>query len=181
MKLAPIACTAGLGLLLAGCTLGPDFATPSLFTPSSWVASRPPPPPVASLPAPTPIDPAWWTLFNDPILTELEAQVAASNLDVRLATIRLAESRQQRGIAAADQFPTLNGNATYTREQISNKGVASLLGGGSGGAATQSNGTAGTSGGIPTSSLGASSGIGCGVASSRPMHRCSPRRNRGGM
>ncbi len=159
MKLAPIACTAGLGLLLAGCTLGPDFATPSLFTPSSWFASRPPPPPVASLPAPTPIDPAWWTLFNDPILTELEAQVAASNLDVRLATIRLAESRQQRGIAAADQFPTLNGNATYTREQISNKGVASLLGGGSGGAATQSNGTAGTSGGIPTSSLGASSGI----------------------
>ena len=153
MKLVPIACTAGLGLLLAGCTLGPDFATPRFFTPASWFASRPPPPPVPSQIAPTPVDPAWWTLFNDPILTELEAQVAASNLDVRLATIRLAESRQQRGIAAADQFPTLDGNATYTREQISNKGVASLLGGSGSSAATMSNGTAGTSGGLPTSSL----------------------------
>ena len=112
MKLAPIACATGLGVLLAGCTLGPDFATPTLFTPTSWFASRPPPPPVASQTAPAPLDPAWWTLFNDPTLTALEEQVAANNLDVRLATIRLAESRQQRGIAAADQFPTVDGNAS---------------------------------------------------------------------
>ena len=157
MKLAPIACTAGLGLLLAGCTLGPNYVEPSLFTPGSWFASRPPPPAVPSEPAPTPIDPAWWTLFNDPILTELEAQVAANNLDVRLATIRLAESRQNRGIAAADQFPTADGNASYTREKISNRGVAGLLGGSSGSSmATSSNGLGGTSGGIPAQGLGSS-------------------------
>ena len=156
MKLAPIACTAGLGLLLAGCTLGPDYVAPSLFTPGTWFASAPPPPSIPSQPAPTPIDPAWWTLFNDPILTELEAQVAASNLDVRLATIRLSESRQQRGIAAADQFPTSDANASYTREKISNKGVAALIGGSGSSAATMSNGTSGTTSGIPASGLGSS-------------------------
>jgi NodT family efflux transporter outer membrane factor (OMF) lipoprotein len=159
VKLAPIACTAGLGLLLAGCTLGPNFERPSMFSPASWFASRPPPPPVASQTAPQPIDPDWWKLFGDPILTELEEQVAANNLDVRLASIRLAESRQQRGITAADQFPSVNGNSSYTREKISNKGVAALLGGSGASSATGSNGLGGTVGGIPGSALGAKSGV----------------------
>jgi NodT family efflux transporter outer membrane factor (OMF) lipoprotein len=156
LKLAPIAWALGLSPLLAGCTLGPDFTPPTLFSPASWFASRPPPPPVASQTAPTPIDPAWWTLFNDPTLTELETQVASNNLDVRLATIRLSESRQQRGIAAADQFPTSNGNASYTREKISNKGVVGLFGSGGSSVATSSNGLGGTSGGLPSSGLGSS-------------------------
>ena len=154
MKLDAVVCTAGLALTLAGCTLGPEFKEPSLFSPASWFASRPPPPPVASQTAPLPLDPDWWKLFNDPVLTHLEEQVAASNLDVRLATIRLAESRQQRGIAAADQFPQFNGNASYTREKISNQGVASLLGGSGASTATGSNGLGGTMSGIPTSAAG---------------------------
>ena len=39
------------------------------------------------------------------MLTELEEQAARSNLDVRLATVRLQESRLQRGVTAADEFP----------------------------------------------------------------------------
>jgi NodT family efflux transporter outer membrane factor (OMF) lipoprotein len=154
VKLDRLACATGVGLLLAGCTLGPDFAEPHLFAPETWFASRPPPPPVASRTAAEPVDPTWWQLFNDPVLTELEQQVAASNLDVRLATVRLAESRYQRGIAGASQFPNLNGNASYTREKISDKGVAGLLGG-SGGSnlATSSNGLGGTTGGIPTAGI----------------------------
>ncbi|MEJ1976728.1 MAG: TolC family protein [Acetobacteraceae bacterium] len=146
-----LACAIAAASLLAGCTLGPDFKEPSLFAPATWFASRPPPPKTVSLTAPQPIDPNWWTLFNDPVLTELEQQVAASNLTVRLATIRLAESRYQRGIAAADQFPTLNGNTSYTREKVSDKGVIALLGGSSSSStATSSNGLGGTVGGIPS-------------------------------
>jgi NodT family efflux transporter outer membrane factor (OMF) lipoprotein len=151
VKLDRLAYAAGVGLLLAGCTLGPDFAEPHLFAPETWFASRPPPPPVASRTAAEPVDPTWWKLFNDPVLTELEQQVASSNLDVRLASIRLAESRYQRGIAGASQFPSLNGNASYTREKISDKGVAALLGGSS--LATSSNGLGGTSGSFPTQGI----------------------------
>ena len=156
-----LAGAAGMGLLLAGCTLGPDFAVPRLFAPSTWFASRPAPPPaVASRTVAEPVDPDWWKLFNDPILTELEEQVTGANLDVRLAGLRLLESRQQRGIAAVDQFPTLNGNANYTREKISNRGVAGLFGGGgSGSTATSMNGLGGTSGAIPSGMISQNHGV----------------------
>jgi NodT family efflux transporter outer membrane factor (OMF) lipoprotein len=76
-----------------------------------------------------PPDPMWWAGFHDRTLTELELEVAAANLDVRTATIRLAESRFQRGVAASAQLPALNGDAKSTREQYSQNGIVSLLGG----------------------------------------------------
>ena len=86
--------------------------------------------------------------FNDPILTGLIRRAAGENLDVGAATERLAESRAQRGIAAADQFPTLNGNASYTRQQQSDNGVASLL------QASQPPSTGASTGGLPGGSQG---------------------------
>ena len=133
---------------------------PSPWSPASWFGRRPEPPKLASLPVAEPVDPNWWTVFNDPILTGLMQRVAASNLDVLTSDIRLAESRAQRGVTAADQFATLNGNASYTREFISPRGVIGLLGGsststnGAGtGTQTSSNGTGGTLGGIPSGAV----------------------------
>jgi NodT family efflux transporter outer membrane factor (OMF) lipoprotein len=108
---------------------------------------------------PEKIDPNWWNLLHDTELTSLENRVAAANLDVRLATIRLAESRSQRQISGADQFPTLQGDGSYTRERVSSKGVIGLLGGSSGGASfgsmgSMANGTTGRSGGIPSTVTG---------------------------
>ncbi len=143
--------------LLGGCSLGPNFQRPSLWAPGSWFASRPRPQPAAapSQVVAEPIDPAWWQVFDDPILTQLEEQAARSNLDVRLATIRLQESRAQRGVTAGSEYPQVNANANYTREKISDRGVIGLIGGGGGGTinsstATSANGLSGTSGGIPT-------------------------------
>lgn len=155
-----------LAVLLAGCTVGPDYEKPSPFSPASWFRSSgasTPAPDQASLPVPEPVDPEWWASFHDPLLTDLMRRVAASNLDVRTASFRLAESRAQRGIAAADEFPQVNGNASYTRERLSSRGVIGILGGGSGGSsssgnstATTSNGLGGRQGGVPTG--GASGG-----------------------
>lgn len=139
--------------LLGGCTLGPSFQEPSPFSPSSWFASRKPAPVVPSETAAEPIDAAWWSSFNDPVLTGLEQQVAASNLDVRLATVRLQESRAAAGQVDADRYPNANGNASYVREKIADRGVIGLLGGGSSGSsstATNANGLSGTQGGVPT-------------------------------
>ncbi len=151
-------------LLLAGCTVGPDFSAPSWASPSTWFESHPQE--VAATPSiavTKPVDPKWWKQFDDRELSSLVERVAAGNLDVRLATIRLAESRGQRGIAAADQFPTLNGNGAYSREKISNRGAISLLGGSSGSGSsspsgsavnTGANGLGGQSGAIPTTVTG---------------------------
>src|SRR5581483_3161419 len=139
-----------VALALGGCTVGPDFAAPEAWSPLSWFKEKPTsleaPPPAAprSEPVAAPIDPAWWTLFGDPELTALEQRVAAANLDVRAATIRLAESRAQRRITAASEFPQVNGSASYERQRPSEKGVFSLFGagGGSGGGSSGASGSA---------------------------------------
>jgi NodT family efflux transporter outer membrane factor (OMF) lipoprotein len=141
-------------LLSAGCTVGPDFKAPDATSPVSWFAARPVPKPMHSEPVAEPIDPNWWKLFNDPQLTALEDRVAGQNLDVRIATIKLAESRAQRGVVAAAQFPTLGGNASYQREKASNNGVFGLLGSDAAGApGTEANGTGFGAGGINGTNL----------------------------
>jgi len=151
-------------VLLAGCTVGPGWKQPSLWSPSGWFARHAADDAhaVASRPVTEPIDPAWWNILHDPELTALEQRVAAANLNVRLATIRLAESRSQRRITGADQFPTAQADGSYTGEKISTKGVIGLLGGGGSSTSFTSqgnsaNGLAGRSGGIPSSVTGATS------------------------
>jgi NodT family efflux transporter outer membrane factor (OMF) lipoprotein len=153
---------------LPGCTVGPAWKKQSMWSPASWFAANHTAAAVASpisTPVPEPIDPNWWNIFNDRELTSLETRVAAANLSVRLATIRLAESRSQRQITGADQFPSLTGSGSYTRQEVSKKGVLSLFGGSSSGSgsfastASSANGTSGTSGGIPASATGSSSSI----------------------
>src|SRR5262249_15623371 len=81
---------AALAVALAGCTLGPDFV-PAPQLPAASYTGEPIDPWLQQPP-----DPSWWAVFRDPILTDLERRVAAENLDVLTATVRLAESRFQR-------------------------------------------------------------------------------------
>ena len=97
---------AALLLALGACTVGPNYAPPEWLSPASWFAKKAEPiPREPSVPVAEPIDPNWWKLFNDPVLTELEHRVAGENLDVQVATVRIAESRAQLGVAGAAQFP----------------------------------------------------------------------------
>jgi NodT family efflux transporter outer membrane factor (OMF) lipoprotein len=116
----------GSSALMAGCAVGPNFVQPDSNLPEvSFQGDNGKVVADSRLPAPT--DPTWWRVFRDPVLTNLEQQVAAANLDVRTATLRLAESRFQRGVTAAAQFPSLNGDAKYTREKYSQNGIVSLI------------------------------------------------------
>ncbi len=106
--------------LLAGCNVGPDFVPPDPGLPNDAFSAR------EALGA-APPSPTWWRAFRDPVLTDLEARVAAANLDVKTATIRLAESRFQRGVAASAQLPAVNADAKYQYELYSQNGIAGLL------------------------------------------------------
>ena len=117
---------AALLLALGACTVGPNFEPPEWLSPTSWFAKKAEPiPPAPSMAVAEPIDPNWWNLFNDPMLTALERRVAGENLDVQVATVRIAESRAQLGVAGAAQFPTLNANGSYTHQKASDVGVFS--------------------------------------------------------
>jgi NodT family efflux transporter outer membrane factor (OMF) lipoprotein len=139
-------------VLLSACTMGPDFKRPVLQTPAHWPDAQAVTDTVRSVAVPEPVDPLWWNSFGDSLLTELVTRAIDSNLDLKVAAARLAESRAQFGQAKADEFPTLNGNASYTRELQSADGVIGLLGGSGSPSATDTNGLGGRQGGIPTQS-----------------------------
>jgi NodT family efflux transporter outer membrane factor (OMF) lipoprotein len=110
---------AALAAALAGCTFGPDFVSPD---PRLSAGSYSGAPAIVDPWLQQPPDPMWWAVFRDPILTSLERRIAAENLDVQTATIRLAESRFLRGVAAAAEFPSVNGDGKYQRELYSVNG-----------------------------------------------------------
>lgn len=137
------------GALLAGCTVGPNFAPPKAETPANWTAT---PQAKASVVTPAPIAAAaWWQSFRDPTLNSLTERAAASNLDLRQAVVRIEEARAQRDVAAAGEFPTLSATSSYERERISEKtAFTSLLGSLGGAGAGAGHGPAGgVSGALP--------------------------------
>jgi NodT family efflux transporter outer membrane factor (OMF) lipoprotein len=147
-----------VALLAGGCTVGADWTRPQLWAPGSWAAARagavPGSASVPSRPVADPPDAAWWRIFGDDELSALESRAAAGNFSVRLAAIRFVESRAQRQMTGAGQFPSAQADGSYTREEISRKGVFGLFGGaGSGTSFTSQGGAAGglsgRSGGIP--------------------------------
>lgn len=136
-------CASLLVAVLAGCTVGPDFERPApWWSPGAWFGGRPKPV-LVSEPVAAPVDPSWWDLFRDPELTSLENRLSGSNLDIQVATVRIAESRAQLAIARADLFPQLNADGSYTRERLSPLGALAAIGGSSaGGGANRASGFA---------------------------------------
>jgi NodT family efflux transporter outer membrane factor (OMF) lipoprotein len=107
-----------VGLALTGCTVGPNFEKPKPEVPVGWSAASSPGVPSHADPA-TAAEAAWWTSFGDPELTALIGRAAAANLDLKEAGLRIAEARAQRDAAAAQELPSLNGNASFTGTQFS--------------------------------------------------------------
>ncbi|MFT9297669.1 MAG: efflux transporter outer membrane subunit [Gluconobacter sp.] len=110
---------------LSACTVGPDYHKPTDNSPAHYHESVAP---ATDRPTEATLDPQWWHLYNDPVLTQLEADVVRSNLDLRTAALNLAESQAERRIASAAQMPRLDGAASYARERASTNGILGLLG-----------------------------------------------------
>ena len=112
-----------LPLFIASCApIGPNFTPPSWSGMGSWFANTKPRA-VISEPREAPIDPAWWTVFKDPVLNALEQRVAEENPDVAVAALRITQSRAQYDSAIAAGVPGLNASTSYTRQKASNVGV----------------------------------------------------------
>lgn len=114
-------------LVLGACSLAPRYQPPAppAVTHFKEVGGWMPAQPADEQPRG-----AWWQPFKDPKLDELEKQLVAANLDLRAAAARYEEARQIAREARANLFPSLNAEASATRERTSaNAPLASLLGG----------------------------------------------------
>ncbi|XUY30601.1 efflux transporter outer membrane subunit (plasmid) [Agrobacterium sp. rho-8.1] len=117
-----------LALVLAGCTVGPDFVKPTLAAPSDWTSWRSGD---ASLRTPvgseTALPADWWRAFNDPVLDDLVRRGFVASPDLRTAALHVAQARVQRGNAAAQGLPQINASGQVTRQRQSEYGAGTRL------------------------------------------------------
>lgn len=102
-------------LLLSGCVVGPDYVRPPAPIPATY----------AELKNWTPARPlddidrgAWWSIYNDPLLDDLERQIDIGNQNLRAYEAAYRKARAIVAEARANYYPTLSavGSADKLRQ-----------------------------------------------------------------
>ena len=103
---------AGLGLALSGCRVGPDYLRPTVATAPAF--KEPLPENFKSedgwkpaQPSDTQLKGDWWTLFNDPQLDTLEAQIDPANQTLKQAEANFRAARAAVRFNRASEAPTI--------------------------------------------------------------------------
>lgn len=100
-----------MGVLLAGCAMGPAYQPPELELPGAW-------PEHAVLEQAVAAELGeWWRRFEDPVLDRLIERALADNLELRLQAARIEEARARLGLARAEQWPTVGAQAEASRQR----------------------------------------------------------------
>ncbi len=105
----------------AGCAVTADYQPPPSEAPEKWSTEQAHHAAVAQSAV------AWWKTFGDSKLDSLIERAVQSNLDLRLARVRLQEVRKQLGITLASTGPSLSASASYAREKESANAPAPVL------------------------------------------------------
>ena len=101
-------------LLTASCAVGPDYKAPvaTQIAPAEWhwkVAQPKDAAPKGD----------WWNLFHDSVLSALESNAVAGNLDVRAAVARVDEARAEARMTRSQFFPELSLDPAFQRQRVS--------------------------------------------------------------
>jgi NodT family efflux transporter outer membrane factor (OMF) lipoprotein len=110
---------AAVGLVLAGCAVGPNYkrpaalpqaeATPPAFKEAEGWKQAEPSDAVSRQ--------DWWKVFNDPVLDGLESQVLVSNQNLAQAEAAYRQAKATLDQQRAALFPTVNLGASATQSQ----------------------------------------------------------------
>ncbi|HEX3986562.1 MAG TPA: efflux transporter outer membrane subunit [Acidobacteriaceae bacterium] len=121
-------------LLLAGCTVGPNYHRPGAPSAPDWKenAVPPPNPPHGTWKQTEPSDGglrgAWWEAYGDPKLNELESKIAVSNQTLRAAMEQYQQAREQVAVARSQYYPTLSAGPAIQRTRESNNQANTVQG-----------------------------------------------------
>ena len=102
----------GLGVVLTGCAVGPDYQRPAAIVPVQYKEMKGWKP---GSPRDDFVKGAWWKLFHDPELDTLEAQVAISNQTLKADEANYREAQALIAEGRAQLFPVLSFDPALTR------------------------------------------------------------------
>ncbi|MGA2575505.1 MAG: efflux transporter outer membrane subunit [Bryobacteraceae bacterium] len=111
-----------MAIVLAGCTVGPNYRRPAVATPASFRAPEPLPADQAASLA----DLKWFEVFKDPELQNLVRTGLAQNYDLRDAVARVQQARASLGITRSNQFPQLSAEGDVDITRLSRDGATPL-------------------------------------------------------
>jgi NodT family efflux transporter outer membrane factor (OMF) lipoprotein len=138
-----LALTAAATLLtLSGCMVGPNYKTPAAVTAPAFKEA--PPSSFAEQdgwktgqPGDHQLKGEWWSMFQDPQLDALEAQVDGANQTLKAAAANFRAAREQIGYARSFEAPTIgvnpgittvrdSANQPYFNKSLANNGVGNF-------------------------------------------------------
>jgi multidrug efflux system outer membrane protein len=102
-------------LALSACTVGPHYKRPAVTVPDTYRGLAPD---AAQQTNASLGDEKWWTVFQDEQLQKLVRQALSQNYDVRIAAARVLQAQAALGITRADQYPTIAGGVSATKERF---------------------------------------------------------------
>jgi len=107
-----------VALLTAGCKVGPDYRPTKTETalPAGWDGTTVAAPDQASVATTEAAQLSeWWSVLNDPKLTQLVTDALHANLDLRTAVSALRQARAAYEVTKSGFWPTLNATGSYQR------------------------------------------------------------------
>ncbi len=106
-------------LILAACSLEPDYTRPASPVSTNWPEGPAYTQPAASAKAGEPLlsDLGWREFFKAEPLQKLIATALANNRDLRVAALNIESARAQYRVQRADLFPTISAEGTGTRQR----------------------------------------------------------------
>jgi NodT family efflux transporter outer membrane factor (OMF) lipoprotein len=121
----------GLGvaaLVVSACTVGPDYRPPDAPVPAQYKE--------AGWKVGQPLDAidrgAWWSVYKDPLLDDLEKQIDISNQNLKAAAAAFEQAEWIVAQARAGFFPTVNLNASAQRSRTGGGSISTTGAGRSG-------------------------------------------------
>jgi multidrug efflux system outer membrane protein len=109
-------------VLLAGCTVGPNYKRPAVDVPATFRAPQPLPPAEAASLA----DLKWFEVFKDDKLQDLIRKALVANYDLRDAVTRVDAARASLGITRSYQFPNFAASGNVDINRLSRNGETPL-------------------------------------------------------
>jgi multidrug efflux system outer membrane protein len=107
---APRLILAGLVCVsLSGCMVGPNYHAPAMPAPPAYKEAAP-----ASALA-VPAGDAWWKVFHDATLNDLETQAIAANPDIKIAVAHVDQADAMRRSVHSFQLPTVTAAPSVSR------------------------------------------------------------------
>jgi multidrug efflux system outer membrane protein len=119
MKLTALILLFGPPAFAALPRVGPDYVRPATAIPPAYRDAENLGAWKTAAPADTLARGAWWSLFADPALDQLESRALAANQDLRAAAARVEQAAAAAGLARSAYWPQLALDPSATRERTS--------------------------------------------------------------